>query len=128
MGLNMVEKIEVINALIIPKVIHLMRHVKFNKNKCDEWSKLMKDFIWCNKKCTVKKEILEDDWDNGGWGLASLSVTWMKSNVSWVMRSIGGAEAWFVNEIKSGLYEAYGLDVSEKITTGPGKSVKKKKI
>ena len=78
MGLNMVEKIEVINVLIIPKVIHLMRHLKYNKKKCDEWSKLMKDFIWCNKKCTVKREILEDSWDNGCWGLSSLSVTWMK--------------------------------------------------
>ena len=128
MGLNMVEKIEVINVLIIPKVIHLMRHLKYNKKKCDEWSKLMKDFIWCNKKCTVKREILEDSWDNGGWGLSSLSVTWMKSNVSWVLRSFGGAEAWFVNEIRKELYEAHGLNVSEEVPTGPRKSVRKKDL
>ena len=31
----MVEKIEVINVLIIPKVIHLMKHLKYNKKMSD---------------------------------------------------------------------------------------------
>ena len=91
MGPNMVEKIEVINVLIIPKVIHLMRHLKYKKKMCDYiWSKIMKNFIWCNKKCTVKRGILEEDWENRGWGLTSLSAIWMKLNVSWTLISIGG--------------------------------------
>ena len=128
MGLNMVEKVEVINALIIPKVIHLMRHLKYEKKKCDEWSKILKNFIWSNKKCTVKREIMEDSWENGGWGLASLSVTWMKSNVSWTLRSFGSAEAWFVNEIRKHICEAGGLDVGDEIFTGPGKSISKTEL
>ena len=128
MGLNMIEKIEVVNALIIPKVIHLMRHLKYEKRMCDEWSKIIKDFIWQNKKCTIKREILEDDWENGGWGLTSLGATWMKSNVSWVLRSFGSAEEWFVNEIRRDLYEAGYLNLREEIFSGPGKTVKKKDL
>ena len=128
MGLNMVEKVEVINALIIPKVIHLMRHLKYEKKKCDEWSKILKSFIWSNKKCTVRREIMEDDWENGGWGLASLSATWMKANVSWSLRSFGGTGAWFVNEVKKHINEAGGLDVDDEIFTGAGKSISKSEL
>ena len=90
MNLNIVEKIEVINTLIIPKVIHVMRHLKYDKKMSDEWSKMIKKFIWNGKKCTVRSDILEDEWDNGGWGLASLEATWKKSNVSWVTRALKG--------------------------------------
>ena len=65
----------------------------------------MKDFILNGKKCTVKKEILEDERENGGWGLMSLETTCKKSKVSWVLRSLTGAEAWFISENKKKLYE-----------------------
>ena len=34
-GLNFIEKIDVINYIIIPKVTHILRHIKMDKNGCD---------------------------------------------------------------------------------------------
>ena len=61
MGLNMVERIEVYNALILPKILHLLRHREYDGKKCKEWYKLIKSFIWNDKKASIKSIILEDE-------------------------------------------------------------------
>ena len=128
MGLNMVERIEVYNVLILPKIIHLLRHLKFNKLKCDEWYKMIKSFIWNNKKANIKSVILEDDWSRGGWGMTSLKVAWQKLNVNWVLRSKEHGGSIFLDEIREELEREGLLNVGNQVLSGAGKTVTKKDL
>ena len=125
MKLNLVERIEVTNALIIPKVLHLLRHLKFDGIKCMRWSKFIKTFIWDGKRPNIKNTIMEDDWSNGGWGLTSLKVAWLKLNVNWVLRSKKNVDEWVLNEMRKNLKEELESNLSDEVLSGPGKPVTK---
>ena len=64
MNLNMVERIEVWNVLILPKVLHLLKHLEYNKLNCDRWTKMAREFIWKSKRNSIKYVIIEDEWSN----------------------------------------------------------------
>ena len=125
MKLNMIERIEVLNVLILPKILHLLRHLKFDGKKCVEWSKMIKRFILNNKKCNIKNIIMEDDWSSGGWGLASLRVAWMKLNVNWVLSSEKHLDEWILDEMRNELKKELALNLGDEVLSGPGKPVTK---
>ena len=52
--LNFIEKIDVTNYIIIPKVVHLMRHIKLNKKDCDTVNKRLKKFVFGGCTRSVK--------------------------------------------------------------------------
>ena len=115
-------------TLIIQKILHLLRHLKFDGIKCKQWSNQIKTFIWDGKRANIKNMIMEDDWSNGGWGLASLKVVWLKLNVSWVLRSKKHVDEWVMNDMRSKLKNELSLDIGDEVLSGPGKSITKKKL
>ena len=67
--LNYIEKIYLVNFIIIPKVTHIMRHCKLDENTCKVLKKSIKEFVFDGSKKVGKNEVIHSKIANGGWGL-----------------------------------------------------------
>ena len=54
---NEVDRIEILNAFIVPSVTHILRHTPFDNATNNRLDKLATDFVWSNKRRYISKNI-----------------------------------------------------------------------
>ena len=85
---NEVDKIEIMNAFIIPSVIHMLRHATYDRATQNILEKMTTDFIWGNKRRYISKHILYQKLQKGGLGAVPIGKVWIKVLRSWFTRAV----------------------------------------
>ena len=80
---NEIDKIEIMNAFIIPSVIHMLRHATYDRSTQNVLEKMTTDFIWGNKRRYISKNILYQKLQKGGLGAVPIGGVWIKVLRSW---------------------------------------------
>ena len=111
---NEIDKIEISNAFVIPSIIHMLRHVPFDRAFEDKINKTILDFIWENKKLYISKDIMFEKTKNGGMGALAVGKVWIKVLLSWYDRTIDESKKTQILEIAQGIYrKEYGHEASK---------------
>ena len=85
---NEIDKIEIMNAFIIPSVIHMLRHATYDRATQNVLEKMTTDFIWGNKRRYISKHILYQKLQKGGLGAVPIGKVWIKVLRSWFTRAV----------------------------------------
>ena len=116
---NEVDRIEILNAFVIPSVIHMLRHVPFNRSMEVRLSKMASDFIWGKRRRYISKDILFQNIKSGGMGALPIGKVWLKVILSWLMRALNPESRAQVMEVAGEKYEKkYGHKISSFLCHG----------
>ena len=116
---NEVDRIEILNAFVIPSVTHMLRHVPFNKSMELRLSKMTSDFVWGKKRRYISKDILFQNIKSGGMGAVSIGKVWLKVVLSWLMRALNPENRAPVMDVAGEKYEKkYGHKISSFLCHG----------
>ena len=125
---NEIDKIEIVNAFIIPSVIHMLRHLPFDKILENKMNKIVLDFIWGNRKRYISRDIMFEKTKNGGMGALAVGKVWMKVLLSWHDRTISETTKTPILGLAQKLYKKkYGHKASNLFIHGimPEKRIRK---
>ena len=116
---NEIDKIEISNAFIIPGVIHMLRHIPFDRIFEEKINKTILDFIWENKKRYISKDIIFEKTKRGGMGALAVGKIWIKVLIAWFDRAIDESNKTPVLELAKGIYKNdYGHEASKLFVHG----------
>ena len=111
---NEIDKIEIANAFIIPSVIHMLRHIPFDRAFEEKINKTILDFIWENKKCYISRDIMFEKTKYGGMGALAVGKIWIKVLIAWYDRAIDESNKTPILELTKGIYrKEYGHEASK---------------
>ena len=111
---NEVDRIEILNAFVIPSVIHMLRHVPFNKSTELKLNKIATDFVWGKKRRYISKDILYQKLKSGGMGALSIGKVWLKVVMALFVRALNPDNKAAVMEL---IGEKYEKNYSHKISS-----------
>ena len=126
--LNYIEKIDVVNYILIPKVIHIIRHCKMNIDLINDCKKLVKNFVFGSNKRVGKDEVIYSNIKDGGWGLRSIEVIWAQLLMRWSLRALKMENSLIVKCLREYIDANFDLDTKDPESSGHGSSIKKKDI
>ena len=128
MKLNFVEKIDVVNFIIIPKVVHILRHCKIEEGTCKVLRKTLKNYVFngCNK--AGKDEVIHSKIVNGGWGLRCIEVVWTQLLLRWTLRALKMENTSTLKNLRDYTETRRGLDTRDPESTGHGNPISKKSL
>ena len=110
---NEIDRIEILNAFVIPSVIHMLRHVPFNKSMEIKLNKIATDFVWGKKRQYISKDILYQKLKSGGMGALSIGKVWLKVVMAWFVRELNPDNKAAVMSLIGEKYEKkYGHKIS----------------
>ena len=116
---NKVDRIEILNAFVIPSVIHMLRHIPYNRLMELKLSKITTDFIWGKKRRYISKDILFQNIKSGGMGALSIGKVWLKVVMSWLVRALNPDNKAAVMDLAGAKYEKkYGHRISSFLCHG----------
>ena len=111
---NEIDKIEISNAFIIPSVIHMLRHIPFDRAFEDKMNKTILDFIWENKKRYISRDIIFEKTKYGSMGALAVGKIWIKVLLAWFDRAIDESNKTPILELAQGIYrKEYGHEASK---------------
>ena len=128
---NEIDKIEIMNAFIIPSVTHMLRHATFDRATLNILEKMTTDFIWGNKRRYISKHILYQKIQKGGLGAVPIGKVWIKVLRSWFTRAVMKKSQAPILRVAEMKYEkSYGHKPSHLFRYGiiAGKRIKKAKL
>ena len=85
---NEIDRIEILNAFIIPSVTHILRHTPYNNATNNKLEKLATNFVWINKRRYISKNILYQYLKLGSLGALPIGKIWIKVVRSWFTRAV----------------------------------------
>ena len=85
---NEVDRVEILNAFIIPSVTHILRHAPYDNVTANKLEKIATDFVWSNKRRYISKNILYQNLKRGGLGAVPIGKVWIKVVRSWFTRAV----------------------------------------
>ena len=116
---NEVDKIELINAFVIPSVIHILRHIPFERAFENKMNKMITDFMWMNKRRYISKDIIFQKTKNGGMGALAVGKVWIKVLMSWFERTLSAVPGTPILELAKDEYKKeYGHNPSSLFVHG----------
>ena len=116
---NEIDKTEISNAFLIPSIIHMLRHVPYEKAFEEKLNKTILDFIWENKKRYISKDVIYEKTKNGGMGALAVGKVWIKVLLAWYDRTINEANKTPILELAQGLYrKEFGHEASKLFVHG----------
>ena len=127
---NEVDRIEILNAFIVPSVTHIFRHTPFDYATNNSLDKLATDFVWSNKRRYISKNILYQKLKNGGLGAVPIGKIWIKDVRSWFNRAvITNSQAPILKVTEARYEKTCGHKLSHLFRRGivAGKKIKKPK-
>ena len=128
MKLNYVEKIDVVNYILIPKVIHIMRHSVMNFDTIRGIKKSIKTFVFGGNKKVGKDEVIFSNVKDGGWGLRSIEVVWAQLLARWTLRSLKMENSLILRCFREFIDNTTCLDTKDPESTGHGSPITKNKL
>ena len=75
---NEIDRIEILNAFIIPSVTHILRHTPYDNTTLNKLEKMATDFVWGNKRRYICKNILYQKLKLGGLGAVPIERSGLK--------------------------------------------------
>ena len=126
--LNYIEKIDVVNFILIPKIVHIIRHCKMDMNLIKECKKLVKNFVFGSNKRVGKDEVIYSNVKDGGWGLRSIEVIWAQLLMRWTLRALKMEDSLIVKSFREYIDANFHLDPKDPESSGHGPSIKKNEI
>ena len=127
-NLNYIEKIDLVNYIIIPKVIHILRHCVMNKEVCKSIKKSLKRFVFGGCKKVGKEEIIHSNVKDGGWGLRCFEVVWAQTLMRWTLRSLEMGNTTTLKSLRNYMDENTQLDTHDPESTGHRNTIRKNSL
>ena len=116
---NEIDRIEISNPFIIPNIIHMLRHVLFDRILENKMNKMLLDFIWSDQKRYISKDIMYEKTENGGMGALAVGKVWIKVLTSWFERMVSDKAGTPILEIAKRAYKnKYGHKASNLLVHG----------
>ena len=116
--LNYIEKIDVVNYIFIPKVVHIIRHCKMSMELINDCKKLVKSFVFGSNKRVGKDEVIFLNIKDGGWGLRSIKVIWAQLLLRWSLRALRMEDSLIVKCFREYIDANFDLDTKDPESSG----------
>ena len=126
--LNYIEKIDVVNCILIPKVIHIIRHSVMNEKILGGLKKSIKRFVFGSNKKVGKDEVIHSNIKDGGWGLRSIEVVWAQMLLKWSLLALKMENSLTIRSFRNFIVANTDLDPKDPEATGHGDPITKKQL
>ena len=94
-NLTVIGRITVVKTLILPLFNHLFLSLPNPSNEIvKKINELLYSFIWNSPVCRVKKEILQNNYDNGGLKMINLNAFILSLKSTWICRLFQKDNKW----------------------------------
>jgi uncharacterized membrane protein YvlD (DUF360 family) len=118
-NLTVIGRITVVKTLILPLLNHLFLSLPNPSNEIVKIiNELLYSFIWNSPVCRVKKEILQNNYDNGGLKMINLNAFILSLKSNWIRRLFQKDNKWqnmFMSFIDTDQFYNCGSDYIQKI-------------
>ena len=84
--LSLEGKTYLIQSLAVSQILYAVEMKHIDRKYINEINKVLWDFLWCNKKCTINRRICLLPRQMGGLGLADLDIIVKVKRVKWIIR------------------------------------------
>ena len=126
--LNYIEKIDVVNCILIPKVVHLIRHCVMNDIILSSLKKSVKNFVFGSNRKVGKDEVIHSNIKDGGWGLRSIDIVWAQLLLKWSLRALKMESSLTIRSFRDFIDAKTDLDPKDQESTGYGDPIKKYRL
>ena len=82
--LTLLGKITVLKSLVVSQLVYILSPLKANQTAIEEINKLFYQFLWNGKRDKIKRNILINDYPNGGLRMLDIASFNKALKITWI--------------------------------------------